>query len=475
MAQEIYLNQEGFTALVNYINNQLNNKANKDDQIVLPNDLVHTADLANFLVAADLAAYAKKTELPDLSSYVTNNELADYALNTDLQNYATNQQLDTLEAKVTGVYHFKGTVANLTALQAIQNPQVGDVYNVADTGVNAAWTGEVWDEFGTQVDLSDYALKTDAQAIAMAEVQRILFSGNAAVVSDKASFTAMIANDEPEVEITLNKNITVTEPLNIPEGKTVTVDLGGKTLSSGSNYALTVDGGDLILKNGKVESTGTGDLARAVVVFDGSVTVDGAEVVSQHDCAISAVGEGSEVIIESGRVQAQESGVLVTQGASVVVNGGEIECTDNCPLQGNGTAGKGNVNMVMNGGKLIAHITSNSYIACGVYMPNSGSFTMNGGEIESDGCGICMRGGTVNIGANAKITATGASGVAGKVGDSRIVVGPYAVVYDAHSKYPAVETLELNIADGAQLIGTDGDVDVLLADDIEANIHDNRS
>ena len=100
MAQEIYLNQEGFTALVNYINNQLNNKANKDDQIVLPNDLVHTADLANFLVTSDLAAYAKKTELPDLSSYVTNNELADYALNTDLQNYATNQQLDVLEAKV---------------------------------------------------------------------------------------------------------------------------------------------------------------------------------------------------------------------------------------------------------------------------------------------------------------------------------------------------------------------------------------
>jgi hypothetical protein len=133
------------------------------------------------------------------------------------------------------------------------------------------------------------------------------------------------------------------------------------------------------------------------------------------------------------------------------------------------------MNVVMNGGKLVAHIQSPGYIACAVYVPNTGSFTMNGGEIESDGCGICMRGGTVNIGANAKIVANGTSGVKGKVGDSRVVVGPYAIVYDANSKYPAVNSLELNIADGAQLIGTDGDIDVLLAEGYSANINDNRT
>jgi hypothetical protein len=41
-----------------------------------------------------------------------------------------------------------------------------------------------------------------------------------------------------------------------------------------------------------------------------------------------------------------------------------------------------------------------------------------------------MRGGTVNLNGGS-IVATGESGVAGKVGDSRVVVGPYAVVYDA--------------------------------------------
>jgi hypothetical protein len=99
---------------------------------------------------------------------------------------------------------------------------------------------------------------------------------------------------------------------------------------------------------------------------------------------------------------------------------------------------------------------------------------MNGGEIESDGCGICMRGGLVKIGANAKITATGTAGVKGKVGDSRVVVGPYAIVYDANSKYPGMDSLELIIEHGAQLSGTDGDIDTILAEDQVANITDNR-
>lgn len=145
---------------------------------------------------------------------------------------------------------------------------------------------------------------------------------------------------------------------------------------------------------------------------------------------------------------------------------------------GNGTVGDKpangeNVNIIMNGGKLVAHIQSAGYVACGVYLPNSGSFTMNGGEIESDGAGIVMRGGTVNLNGG-KITATGETGVKGKVGDSQVTVGPYAVVYEAKSRYPHYETLELNIANGMELIGTDGDINVLLDTGIEANINDNR-
>ena len=456
MATKYYLDQPGLERLVDYINNSLNNKANVGD---VP---------ANVVVRSDLEPYALKSDIPegqDLSGYATKAELEDYATANDLAN---------LEGKVTGVYHFRGSVANLEALQAIENPEEGDVYNIADTGMNAAWTGEVWDEFGTVADLSDYLLIEDVQAMSIPTVDSILYGGKSAVVSDVAGLNAMLANDNAEVTVTLSDDVAVNTIVTVPEGKKLNLDLGGNSLSA-SGIALYANGGELVVSNGSVSSSSNDAI---VVRNGGTVTIDGADVSSSRSNAISAK-EGT-IIMNSGTVTSQEAGLLGFKDSNIIINGGVVEGIDNGPVMGNGSAAGSandgtNMNVVMNGGKLIAHIQSAGYIACAVYVPNSGSFTMNGGEIESDGCGICMRGGTVNIGANAKITANGASGVQGKVGDSRVVVGPYAIVYDANSKYPAVDTLELNIADGAQLVGTDGDIDVLLAEGYSANIHDNRS
>ena len=455
MATKYYLDQPGLERLVDYINNSLNNKANVGD---VP---------ANVVVQSDLEPYALKSDIPegqDLSGYATKAELEDYATAVDLAN---------LEGKVTGVYHFRGSVANLEALQAIENPEEGDVYNIADTGMNAAWTGEVWDEFGTVADLSDYLLIEDVQAMSIPTVDSILYGGKSAVVSDVAGLNAMLANDNAEVTVTLSDDVAVNTLITVPQGKKLNLDLGGNSLSA-SGVAVYADGGELVVSNGSISSSSSDAI---VVRNGGTVTVDGADVSSSRSNAISA-REGT-IIMNSGTVTSQEAGLLGFKDSNIIINGGVVEGIDNGPVMGNGSAAGSandgtNMNVVMNGGKLVAHIQSAGYIACAVYVPNSGSFTMNGGEIESDGCGICMRGGTVNIGANAKITATGASGVRGKVGDSRVVVGPYAIVYDANSKYPAMDTLELNIADGAQLVGTDGDIDVILADGVEANIHDNR-
>ena len=456
MATKYYLDQPGLERLVDYINNSLDNKANVGD---VP---------ANVVVKADLADYALKSDIPegqDLSSYATKAELEDYATTNDLAN---------LEGKVTGVYHFRGSVPNLEALQAVENPAEGDVYNIEDTGMNAAWTGEVWDEFGTVADLSDYLLIEDVQAMSIPTVDSILYGGKSAVVSDVSGLNAMLANDKAEVNVTLSDDVAVTSSIVVPEGKKLNLDLGGNSLSA-SGIALSVNGGEAVVSNGSVSSSANTAIS---VRNGGTVTVDGADITSARSNGIAATG--ATIVMNSGTVTAQEAGLLGFKDSNIIINGGVIEGLDNGPVMGNGsaagTANDGtNMNVVMNGGKLVAHIQSAGYIACAVYVPNSGSFIMNGGEIESDGCGICMRGGTVNIGANAKITANGATGVRGKVGDSRVVVGPYAVVYDANSKYPAMNTLELNIADGAQLVGTDGDVDIILADGVEANIHDNRS
>ena len=453
MAEKYYLDQDGVVRLVEYINDALDGKA---DVGSVPENMVTQADLAD---------YALKSEIPesaDLSAYATKAELEDYATGADLADLANS---------VTGVYHFRGSVADLAALQAVQSPAVGDVYNLEDTGMNAAWTGEVWDEFGSIVDLSGYLTENDVKAITIATLNSILYSGKSAMVSDSAGISAMLANDEPEVEITLNKDLSLSTPISVPEGKAVTLDLGGNDLSA-SAVAIVANGGDVVIKNGGVSSSNSD----AVVVRNGgSVTVTDADIVSTRSNAISA-REGT-VTVNSGSVTSQEAGVLGLKDSTIVINGGTITGIDNGPLMGNGSAAGSandgtNCNIVMNGGTLIAHIQTAGYIACGVYVPNSGSFTMNGGEIVSDGCGICMRGGTVNLNGGS-IIANGTSGVTGKVGDSRVVVGPYAVVYDAQSKYPAVATLELNIAENMVLQGTDGDIQIVEST-YEPNITDNR-
>ena len=66
-----------------------------------------------------------------------------------------------VDAKVSSVYKYKGSVANESALPT-EGQVVGDVYNLEDTGMNVAWTGEGWDKLGSVVDLTPYLTKEDA-------------------------------------------------------------------------------------------------------------------------------------------------------------------------------------------------------------------------------------------------------------------------------------------------------------------------
>ena len=289
--KKVYLDQEGLERLVDYIQNELSQKADKGDivNIELPEDLVYEADLAD---------YAKKNEvvaqLPN--DLVYDADIADVVREAALADLATKDELEAVEAKATSAYHFKGSVANLEALQAIENPEQGDVYNLEDTGINAAWTGTEWDEFGSFVDLTPYLPKEDVYPISQEVLDSLLYSGARAIVSDKASMEAMIANDEPEVEIVLNKDMVMNNYITIPEGKKVTLDLDGNKLS-GNSYLINCAGGEVVLKNGEVESAG-----RPVYVSNGTVTLDGAEVTSTRDVAINATGANAKVVINSGKV-----------------------------------------------------------------------------------------------------------------------------------------------------------------------------
>lgn len=426
MAEKQYLDQQGLERLVEYINNALSAKA----------------DSASVPSKDDLARY-----IEEATGYVDQEELE-----AALADYVTDNDFEDFKDSLSTVYHFRGSVADLAELQAIQNPEVGDVYNIVDTGMNAAWNGEMWDDFGSIADLSPYQLEAEVKSISIPVVDSILYSGKSAIISDVAGLSAMLANDEPVVTVKLNDDIAFADDVVVATDKKVILDLAGNKMTIPSGKELKVNGELVIDGDGEIEAARWG---------------------------VNAYGADAKVTLNSGKLVAAESPMSIQGGASFVMNGGELEGLDNCPLMGQGTAGNGGTEMIMNGGKLIAHITSAGYIACGVYMPNDGKFVMNGGEIISDGAGVVMRAGEVELNGGS-IVANGTTGVAGKVGDSRVVVGPYAVVYDEKANYPGLQTGEFKLTIGANmdLRGTDGDISILMPtgkDVSEANIIDNRN
>lgn len=66
------------------------------------------------------------------------------------------EQAQAIVSSLGTVLHYKGSVANYAALQAVTGQIIGDVYNVIDTGDNYAWDGSAWDKLSGTVDLSAY-------------------------------------------------------------------------------------------------------------------------------------------------------------------------------------------------------------------------------------------------------------------------------------------------------------------------------
>ena len=89
-------------------------------------------------------AYSSLTGLPTIPTTV--------AQLTDAGDYAK-------KADISGVYKYKGSVANVDALPTTGNTE-GDVYNVEADGGNYAWTGTAWDALGGTVAIET---ATDAE------------------------------------------------------------------------------------------------------------------------------------------------------------------------------------------------------------------------------------------------------------------------------------------------------------------------
>lgn len=106
----------------------------------------------------------------DGNSLVNNNKIVDLIiLNTlmanidDLTNYYKKTETynkTEIDSKISAVFKYKGAVATYSNLPTT-NRQVGDVWDVQDSGKNYAWNGTNWDDLGGSIDLTNYYNKTE--------------------------------------------------------------------------------------------------------------------------------------------------------------------------------------------------------------------------------------------------------------------------------------------------------------------------
>lgn len=97
-------------------------------------------------VAAGITFSGTQDDVPDGTTY------KQYSANEKAK-LADTYIKSEVDAKVSSLYKLKGSVANYAALPG-SGQVVGDVWNLTDTGANYVWTGTVWDELGTTVDIS---------------------------------------------------------------------------------------------------------------------------------------------------------------------------------------------------------------------------------------------------------------------------------------------------------------------------------
>ena len=126
-------------------------KEEADGKFALTTALETKADKATTLAGYGITDAYNKADVDGKLALKLDTEVASTT-------YATKSELD---AKVSSVYKYKGSVANQAALPQEGNV-VGDVYNVEDTGMNYAWDGTTWDELGGDVDLTAYLTKEEA-------------------------------------------------------------------------------------------------------------------------------------------------------------------------------------------------------------------------------------------------------------------------------------------------------------------------
>jgi len=245
----------------------------------------------------------------------------------------------------------------------------------------------------------------------------------------KVTYTANDGYVFPDGSATLVVEATVTEEMEPIEAGETPVEAEAKI---GTTYYLTLQdalnvGGDVTLLK---------DVAAEVTVPAGkTVNLDFGDF-AITTTSRQAINNCGTLTIANGNITAQESAIVLWGNSVTTIKGGSYTANDNAVIAGSGNEGETNVVLNITGGTFTGNIESAGYIACGLYAPNSGTYTISGGTFNiTDGCGVCARAGTTKIGSDVTFSVTGDT--TGKVGDKATQVPCVDVYFDwSEPAYP---------------------------------------
>ena len=278
--------------------------------------------------------------------------------------------------------------------------------------------------------------------------------------------------------ITLNSDVNLTQDYRVEKDKTVVLDLCGQTITTAASFIVE---GTLTIKDSTATTSPTIDPNYSVVGYQSGTIVytgndylikaqNGGKVVFENGSADATKNGGSVGVALGDKTGEKEisstftvkDGYLVSseftlmakgKGATLNVNGGIIEATDNAVIGGNGSNTTenycGGTVMNISGGILVGGITTSGYIACGIYHPQEGTLNITDGTIyAANGVGVLMRGGELHM-TNGTIIATSSENSSGKVGDSGINIDSgSAIVYDRKCNYYNASEVSVDLRGG---------------------------
>ena len=221
------------------------------------------------------------------------------------------------------------------------------------------------------------------------------------------------ASDTTRTTVTLLHSITVTNRIKIQ--KNIDLNLNGKTLRNDNGTVIWAAGADVsIVGSGVIasdSSTGGGS-----IVWAGLGSSDTKLTIGENVTVSGSADYGVTVFGSSGK------------NTNLIVNGTVNTTGNGAALSGNGTYSPASIT-VNNGA------TVSCTAGFGIYFPQDGDLTINGGKVSGkQGVQMCAGEGVVAKLSNATVTATGADDRVNKTGDGPIDDG--AAVSIVNRGYP---------------------------------------